>query len=77
MAAKFRKVDVTEVDSSNKVVIVSDSERYLLKRGSTEDSRWRLWTMHNKIAGIWRHDAVIDISAYSNDIIVKIQLDMY
>ena len=78
MASKFLKVDVTEIDNSIKVVIVESGERFLLQRGK-EDPRWCVFTIrHGSVPnGRWLKDQQVDVHAYSNDIIEKIQLGMY
>ena len=74
--AELRVVDVTRVNPRNIVVIVNKDVRYLLQRRQP-DTRWHVMAMEN-IGNYWNPcSTVIDICAYSNDIIEKIQLDLY
>lgn len=82
--ARFNKIKVEVVDFRNekgqqaKRVLIAGVEEYLMER-KQHDSRWHLYSLVKETAlpDSKTLKIQIDRSAYSNDLIEKIELEMY
>lgn len=77
MAATFQNIETKELDNKNKVVTLTKTNAKFLLQRQNPDTRWHVFHVKEEDGVLVRTGEFVDRSAYSNDLIEKIQLGHY